>query len=152
MPRVHHVKKARKDNPVAKKGEEYYWWKHAFGAKQFSKTPPRRSQLTQSGFLSEMYDIEDELNAFSGDTLEDIRQDIEDIVERVRQLSDESQDSLDNMPDHLQETSDSGMLLQERVENCDQMIDELEAVDLDDEDADLEDVLSQINDICYQGS
>ena len=39
MPRVHHVKSARKDNPVAKKGESYYWWKFRYGGKRYSKTP-----------------------------------------------------------------------------------------------------------------
>ena len=40
-PRVHYVKSARKDNPVAKKGEPYYWWQSYCSPKQFSKTPPR---------------------------------------------------------------------------------------------------------------
>jgi hypothetical protein len=57
MARVHYVKKARKANPVAKKGEPYYWWKNrtpgrAAGVKRYSKTQPRPSQVTASEFLS----------------------------------------------------------------------------------------------------
>jgi hypothetical protein len=55
MPRVHHVKKARKDNPVAKVGESYYWWKNFRSPKRFSKTFPKRSQLTGSDKLSRLY-------------------------------------------------------------------------------------------------
>jgi len=50
MARANFVKKARKDNSVVKKGESYYWWKFAYGSKQYSKEAPSRSQLTQSGF------------------------------------------------------------------------------------------------------
>lgn len=151
MPRVHHVKSARKDNPVAKVGESYYWWKFNFGQKMFSKTPPRRSQLTQSAFLSEMYDIEDEINSFSASDMEEVDSFIDDIRDRLRNLRDETQSSLDNMPYHLQETSDSGILMQERVDNVDAMIDELDGIDTDDEEADLEDIVTQLNEVCYQG-
>ncbi len=51
MPRVTHVKKARKDNPVCKAGESYYWWKFRYGGKRYSLTRPRPSQLTQSAYF-----------------------------------------------------------------------------------------------------
>jgi len=50
MPRVHFVKHARKDNDLVKKGESYYWWKFRFTGKCMSKTPPRKSQLTESEY------------------------------------------------------------------------------------------------------
>lgn len=136
MPKVHHVKRARKDNPVAKKGEPYYWWQFAFGPKQYSKTPPKRSQLTQSSFLSQLYDLQDgmqeRLQNVSLDTIQDV---VTDLVDELQAMLDECQDSLDNMPEHLQEASSSGELLQERIDNLESWITDLENIDLEpDED------------------
>lgn len=55
MARVTYVKSARKDNPVAKVGEPYYWWKFQRGPKNYSKTRPLPSQLTSSDKLSRLY-------------------------------------------------------------------------------------------------
>ena len=57
MPRVHHVKRARKAVKSAgiKVGDSYYWWKFRYGGKHTSKTPPRQSQLTNSDKLSRAY-------------------------------------------------------------------------------------------------
>ena len=125
MPRVHHVKKARKDNPVVKRGEGYYWWKFRFGPKMYSKTYPKRSQLTRSGFLSTLWDIEDGLKATAtpddGDAL----------IDELEQLQGECEDSLDNMPEQLRDSSDSGMLLQERIDNLGEWIDSIYAIDWD---------------------
>ena len=127
MPRVHHVKKARKDNPVVKRGEPYFWWKFAFGTKQYSKTYPGRSQLTQSNFLSQFYDLQDGLNI----TLENLEDDIANLTSELETLRDECQDSLGNMPEQLQDTSDSGMLLTERIDNLDTAIDEIASIDIE---------------------
>jgi chromosome condensin MukBEF complex kleisin-like MukF subunit len=146
MPRVYHVKKARKDNPVVKAGEPYYWWKFAFGPKQYSKTYPKRSLLTQSNFLSQFYDLQDSFS-LKADSLED---DVSDLISNLEMLRDECQDSLDNMPEHLQESSDSGMLLTERIENLDMAISEIESIDLSmedletDEDSRLEEIMEEI--------
>jgi hypothetical protein len=56
MPKVNHVKCARKDNPEhdIKAGESYYWWsmmQGSRGVKHYSKTYPKRSQLTNSDFF-----------------------------------------------------------------------------------------------------
>jgi hypothetical protein len=125
MPRVNYVKKARKDNPAVKAGEPYYWWKFRFGPKRYSKTRPARSQLTQSEFLATVWDLQDEF-VVSSDNIEG---DIEDLVSTLEELRDQCQDSLDNMPESLQETSDAGALLQERIENLDSAIDDLQAID-----------------------
>ena len=88
MPRLHYVKKARKDNPAVKAGEPYYWWKHAWSAKQYSKTRPRPSQLTQSEFMSEYLsmgeDFEDALNGT--DTVEDVQSGRDAALERAVEL------------------------------------------------------------------
>ena len=61
MPRVTFVKSARKDNPVAKKGESYYWWKFRYGGKRYSKTRPRPSQLTQSPYYSQVRSLVEQI-------------------------------------------------------------------------------------------
>ena len=149
MPRVYSVKKAQKDNPVVKAGEPYYWWKFAFGPKRYSKTYPKRSQLTQSNFLSQFYDLQDGLNM----TLENLEDDIESLTSDLQMLRDECEESLFNMPEHLQDTSDSGMLLTERMENLDCAIDEISTIDLSMEDIDgdeddrLEEITEEITNI-----
>lgn len=128
MARAHFVKKARKDYPKAgiKKGESYYWWKFRFGPKVMSKTPPKRSQLTQSDFLSQIYDIEDRISEMTADT--DFETEIQEIVSELENLRDECQEKLDNMPEQLQSCG-SGEILQNRVDSLEEMISELESVD-----------------------
>lgn len=123
MPRVHHVKKARKDNPAVKAGEPYYWWKFRYGGKRYSKTYPKRSQRTQSAFLGALYDIEDSL----GDEI--TREQAEELESDLDALMDECQGSLDNMPYQLQETSESGVLLQERIYALEEWISEIQGID-----------------------
>lgn len=135
MARAHFVKSARKDNPVAKKGESYYWW--AFmqggrgGPKRYSKTPPRRSQLTQSDFYSQLYDLEDsvgDLKPGDYDKVEDLQADLDGIKEQIESLGSEQADKLSNMPDGLQQ-GDSGQLLQERADACEALAQEFDGLD-----------------------
>jgi hypothetical protein len=138
MARAHYVKSARKDNPVAKKGEPYWWWKPMVGgrggAKRYSKTQPTRSQLTQSEFLSGLYDIEDGSMA-DAQTPEDFR----DVAQALRDLGQEQQDKYDNMPDGLQQ-GNTGQMIEERAQNCESWADEIEtaADELESELTDLE--------------
>ena len=136
MPRVHHVRKARKsylhDNIEA--GQEYWWWQFAFGRKIRSNKPPVRSQLTQSGFLSNLWDMQDGLsNRFTNiDTIGDDKQ---ELVDELQTMLDECEESLENMPESLRETSASGETLQERIDALGEWIDELDGIDTDiDED------------------
>lgn len=125
MPRVHHVKKARKDNPAVKKGESYYWWKFRFGGKRYSKERPPRWKLTQSAFLSTLWQLEDSIPN------EVTREDIDNLTSELEGLRDECEYSLDNMPEQLRDTSESGYLLQERIDNLENWIAELESIDFD---------------------
>ena len=130
-----HVKKAQKDYPEhgIKKGESYYWWKFKRGGKYYSKTAPRRSQLTQSAFYAAIFDIEDEIaDAPADDGLAGIA---DDIASRLRELGDECQSNLDNMPEGLQQGS-SGELLQERVSAMEQAADEIESLEFDEPNGD----------------
>lgn len=124
MPRVHYVKKSRKANPAVAKGQPYYWWKFRFGPKIYSKTRPKRSQLTRSWFLSAMYSLEDNMG---GEMTEG---DVDELAMELEGLLDECQTNLDNMPDALQDTSESGMLLQERIDSLEDWIEELASTSL----------------------
>ena len=165
MPKVHFVKAARKDNAVCKKGESYYWWKFRYGAKRFSKTHPRRSELTQSAFLGTIYDIEERIQAVTIN--DDFGDFISDIVNELQDLQSDCESSLDSIPDQLRE-GPSGALLQERIDEVDNMINDLEAidtsVDIEREDYEneeeykqaLEDrkqnIVDEISEISYSGS
>lgn len=138
MPRVHHVKKARKDNPVAKKGESYYWWKFRYGGKRFSKTPPKQSQLTQSPYYAALYDMQDEIAEYDCLAYEDFECFVEEIQSQVSDLREETQSSLDNMPESLQ-YSPTGELLQERIDALDGVEYELQVDEFEFNPEDFED-------------
>jgi len=134
MPRVNHVKKARKDYPNfgIKKGDSYYYWSFRFGPTIKSKNRPKPSQLTRSEFLSQIYEITEciddlTINDIGEEGAEDL---ISDFVSEIESLQDETQGKLDNMPYQLQD-ADVGQMLQERIENLDDMISSLESIDSD---------------------
>lgn len=123
MPIVHFVNKARKDNPVAKAGESYYWWKRWGWPKQYSLTRPKRWQLTGSSFLRTYWQIQDGL---ANDIGED---DAANLADELDQLLSECQDSLDNMPYELQGASPAGELLQERIDGLEEWIGQIQGID-----------------------
>lgn len=131
MPKLHFVKKARKDNPVVKKGESYYWWQFAYCSKSYSKAQPRPSQLTRSEFYSQYFAIQeriaDELPGLEEE--DDFKAFIDDIVEEIQALEDDTQSKLDNMPEQLQ-YGDTGQLMQERVDRLIGWADELSSIDI----------------------
>lgn len=126
MPRVHH-RKAAKDYPAygIAKGDLYYYTKIKTGPRSSrvlrSKEPFKRSQLTSSEFLSQLYDIEDSLAA-----LTDIGE-ARDLAESLRELGQEQQDKLDNMPEGLQ-GGDTGELLRTRAEGCETAADSIDEI------------------------
>ena len=123
MPKLHYVKKARKDNSAVKAGESYYWWKFRFGVKQYSASRPRRSKLTQSNFLAAIYDLEDSMGASVNEEEADA------IMATLEEMADACQSSLDNMPDSLQYDSASGQLLQERLDLLEDWIAAISSID-----------------------
>lgn len=132
MPRVTFVKSARKDNPVAKKGESYYWWKFMQGGrggpKRYSKERPKQSQLTQSEFWGAIYGLrESHEDTPAYDDLESSAEEIKGELESIR---DETQGKYDNLPDGLQQ-GQSGELLQTRIDSVDNAISEIEGIDFD---------------------
>lgn len=103
----------------------------------YSKERPRQSQLENSPFLSGIRAQEEALGDIELDGTErdasDIQGQVEDIISEIRNLGEECQSSLDNMPEGLQQGS-TGELLQERVDECENMASELEGIDFDDYD------------------
>lgn len=119
------------DRLIVSKGESYYWWKFAFGPKIISKVKPRRSQLTRSAFLSDLYDFQDGADQSTASSVTDLESLKDEWVLRLEEMRDMCQDSLDNMPEQLRESSESGMVLQDRIEQLDDAINSLESVDVD---------------------
>ena len=148
MPRVTHVKAARKDNQVCKKGEYYYWWKFRYGGKRYSLKRPRPSQLTQSAYYgtvrAAIEQIEDAGTPEDNDALTSLRDEIKSEIEN---LGEECQSSLDNMPDQLQ-YAPTGELLQERIDACEEAVSELENVEEFDEDEPEEGDFTPISEEC----
>jgi flagellar biosynthesis chaperone FliJ len=129
MPRVHFVKKARKNNRDAgiKKGDSYYWWKFRFDGKHFSEKPPRPSQLTQSEYLSTVYSLQEQVEDMEvkDDNLQDVAEELRNVAVNLRDLGSEQEEKISNMPDSLQ-SSATADLLQSRADACEEVAGELE--------------------------
>ena len=126
MPRVHFVKKARKDNPAVSAGESYYHWKFRYGGKRYSKTRPRQSQLCQgknSAFYAALETLEDGCeNAFTLINLTVARDEAMGSLEEVR---DEYQEGFDNLPENFQYAA-TGEAIQEAIDSIEELLSELE--------------------------
>jgi len=131
MPRVTHVKHARKDYPQAgiKKGDSYYWWAFRFQPPHMSLTAPTRQQLTQSSFLQELYGIEDDIGALTAGA--HLADELPEIIGRIEELGSQCEDSLSNMPEQLQESSSAGQMLQERIDALQSWGDDLNGIELE---------------------
>jgi chromosome segregation ATPase len=130
MARAHFVKKARKDYPDdgIKKGDSYYWWKFNFSPFTHRQlTSPKRSQLTQSSFLSELYDIQDDIS--KAEFTDGVEDELQEFIDRIDELKDQAQESLDNMPEHLQESSQAGETLTERIDALEGWSSDLSSID-----------------------
>lgn len=139
MTRAHFVKAAAKDYPQAgiKKGESYYWWKfkarYGNSPRKMSKTRPRPSQLTQSEYLSQALALQERVEDLAPDsTLPD---ELPGVIDDLRSLGDEQGDKLDNMPEGLQQ-GDTGQLLEQRRDACNEYANALESIDLQEFEAD----------------
>lgn len=117
MPRVVE-RKARKDYPNSgiKKGDKYFYWKiktgPASGYACRSLTRPTPSQLN-TGFAGQVGELESSIQA--ADDVDGIRS----VLEEIRELGEECQGKLENMPEGLQQ-GDTGQLLEERAGQCEE--------------------------------
>ena len=171
MPRIHFVKKARKDNPVAKKGESYFWWKNRVtcgksyrGIKRYSKTRPRPSQLTTSEFLSSVYSVQERAQDADNELVDPSEQMeafeslASELSGELESIASEQEEKRDNMPDGLQQ-GPTGALLEERAQYCRDMAERYTSIDfsLDDNDAletqeeRVEEALGELGDVEYEG-
>lgn len=153
MPKVIHVKKARKAIPDigVEVGESYYHWSRMVGGRGVkfkSKTKPTRQQLTGSAFLSQLYDLEDQFDAILAAGYDDAKgyaEDVEVLVGEIRSLQDETQDSFDNMPQGLQD-GDTGQLLDERVNALEAWAEQMESLD---DELDANEYLSELENVSH---
>jgi len=156
MPRVHRVERARKPNAVvtaqdiedAKSGKRpdaasYYHWSFRYGGKHVSKTYPKQSQLTQSEFLGAIYGLAEDLEALSEqNSFEEIREAVEDAKSTLEEQRDECESKRDSMPYQLQD-SETGELLEQRGQYCEEMIQELDGIEIPGDDEAREEVLPE---------
>jgi hypothetical protein len=136
MPRVNHVKRARKDNPVCKKGESYYWWQFAFSSKSFSLTRPRPSQLTRSAYYSPLCAAQEQVEDATCDSVDSLTECRDGAVSTLEEMRDEQEEKIQNMSEHGLEYTPSGEMIQERYDALEEAISELENIDCDLEDYD----------------
>lgn len=131
------------DTILIHKGESYYWWQFMNGGKNISKTQPRQSQLTQSEFMSQYYSIQEQIEDLADITdAGDLSDFIENIKSDAESLRDETQERLDSMPDSLQ-SSPTGELLQERIDEMEEIVSQLENIEVDYEE-DMDDINSDV--------
>jgi hypothetical protein len=141
MGRVYNVKKAKKDNAVVSKGEPYFYMifrmgatptrKFGFAKRVLFKNYPKPSEMTMNAYKSTIRSISENLSSsdFYRDSFEGT---VANVVSTLEELRDRAQESYDNMPSHLAESSSSGQLLQERFETAGANIDAIEELDLED--------------------
>lgn len=134
MPRVTFVKKAQKAQGSCGKcqekiaiGDSYRWWKFRYGGRRVRcakpECAPKASDLTQSAFYSQLYSIQDALDAaIDARSVDDLRA----VGDDLRSLGDECSDNRSNMPDALQ-YSETGELLETRSEECSSKADEIDS-------------------------
>lgn len=133
MARVHH-RKAAKDYPQfgIAKGDMHYYVKIKTGPRSSremrSKTPFKRSQLTQSDYLSQLYDWEDSKAEISD------MESAQEFADTIRALGEEQDEKFNNMPEGLQQ-GDSGQMIEARRDACEAAAGEIEEIISEWEDA-----------------
>ncbi len=154
MPRVNRVEKARVDQGTCrcgkeiKRGDAYKWIKFRFGGRRIkcADCDFKASELTQSEFLGQVYDLNDRIAAITDDmSLEDIQSEVDDIATEFENLASECEDKLSNMPEGLQQGS-VGEMLQSRSDSCNEVAGNLQGVDFDfDEESERESAVEELD-------
>lgn len=142
MPKVQLINKAGKDYPEfgIKKGESHYVWsmkKQHGGVVRRSKTYPRQSQLTLSEYKVAAHQLNEAVEDFNASTLEEAMSFVEEMKSDIEALMEEQQEKLDNMPDGLRE-SDTGNLIQERIDALESYLSEFDSLDVEEFEEDQE--------------
>ena len=165
MARAHYVAKARKDNKAVKAGQPYWWWQFYKGPVQYSATRPRQSQLTNSEKLSRAYAAGEQIEDIPGtlalpdskdglsDLIDDVKGTLESIVEEIRQIASEYEDSASNIRDSFAESptadecEEKQQQLEEWADSIDTAIQEIESVDVDVSDDEIEESYNSLVDL-----
>ena len=135
MARIERINKARKEQKCSKCGEVI-----AVGMPYLKATPYRQRPIircTKCGLKS--YETSgSEYVKECGAIVEDWRENYDlnestagEIASALEELRDQQQDSLDNMPENLQQ-GDTGQMLQERIDSLECTIDELNNISWED--------------------
>ena len=126
------VRCARCPEPIVK-GQEYYQWaiKAQRGGTVYrqhtSHGPVRQSQLTHSkmsGAYAAIEAAEDSIAAAG--SVDELEEALNDCISEIESVRDEYQESLDNMPEGLQQ-GDTGQQIQEKIDELESFIGELES-------------------------
>lgn len=149
------IQKANKEYNCSKcgnlicKGESYYKIVERFSSPKIrcAQCKPQRSELTNSEYLSWLYNLQDNLS-----TLYDLREEEakdELYIELEEQQSD-LQDRFDNIPEQLQE-GDAGQTLQDRIDSLDSAMSDLDYLEFPQrEDVYDEDLTEEEIDTAYE--
>jgi len=129
MPRVHFVKKARKDNPSAKKGESYYWVAQKTGPrssrKLYFKNRPRPSQYQTSDYYGTVYALQEQVEDVSiiEDAIycEEAASTLESVREEFAQCRDEQEEKYCNMEYAWPNGCPAMELLEQRRESLEEL-------------------------------
>lgn len=135
-----YFQKARKEYTCEKchktinKGDDYFRIEGMYMRTRFrcKDCKPERSELTTSDYLSWLWDLQDHLESQYDFSDPDIA---EQIANDLNEKADELQEQLDNMPEQFQETSDSAMTLQTRIESLQNAANDIECCEYPDEES-----------------
>jgi DNA repair exonuclease SbcCD ATPase subunit len=140
MPRINSVKKARKEGnrcgrcgDAIEKGMPYRWIKFRYGGRHVRcekiSCGFRSSELTSSDKLSRVYgaqeQVEDLCSGWDKESLEDLKSELEEPIQEIRDVGQEYQESADNIREHFSE-SEKADECEEKAQELEQWADELE--------------------------
>lgn len=135
--KIYHCKKARKphEDSFSKErievGSEYYWAK-ARNREPIKSTDRKNVEKWIQGFRNskkgEMTTNVEEWERRMGEM--ETSEERDEIIQEINDFIDQKQESLENMPQQLQE----GHMINDQIEELEQLIEEVESVELDEED------------------
>lgn len=134
MTKLHFVRRARKTyrGTGVKKGMPYWWWKFQKQPRRISLTKPPRSALVRSPFLSALLDLEDRYESLNGnrvceseEEVDDFNDEVDEIASDLEQLAEECEEARSNMADKFPNGCPTMELLEQRVERCREIAEEL---------------------------
>jgi hypothetical protein len=143
MPKIHHIKKAPKANKAAgiKKGQEFWSGECVndyFKTRRVWTSPPTAWQLAELEFVEDVLSIQQDMYAARPKDVSDL-EDMRDLwVEQIREIADACRETLDNLAEDLRQ-GPTGQLLEDRADDMDQWVVEVEAVEIDWDDDDSHD-------------